>query len=319
MRVAVFGGTGFVGSHLVDALIGAGMQPVLLVRPGHEAKVRQREACHLVEGDVGRPEAVNETLAQADAAIYNIGILRESPARGVTFEELQFKAPRRIIDAAAHLGVNRFMLMSANGVCADGTPYQRSKYQAERHLEASGLDWTAFRPSVIFGDPRGRMEFASQLVRDIVSSPLPAPLFYPGVLPMGAGGFQLSPVHVEDVAQAMVRTLADPAWHGRTLHLGGPEALSWREIIARLAAATGRRKTMVPVPALGLAGAAALLDRFESFPITRDQLRMLLQGNVCPPDDLEALGITPRPFAGEHLAYLAGKAREDGAWQNRAA
>jgi NADH dehydrogenase len=319
MRVAVFGGTGFVGSHLVDALVAAGMQPVLLVRPGHETNVRQRESCRLVEGDIGRPEAVNEALAGADAAIYNIGILRESPARGVTFEELQYKAPRRIIDAAAHLGVNRFLLMSANGVRAEGTPYQRSKQRAERHLEDSGLDWTVFRPSVIFGDPRGRMEFATQLVRDIVSSPLPAPLFYPGLLPFGAGGFQLSPVHVEDVARAMVRSLADPVWHGRTLHLGGPEALSWREIITRLAAAIGRRKSMVPVPALGLVGAAALLERFESFPITRDQLRMLLEGNVCGPDDLESLGITPRPFAGEHLAYLARKAREDGAWQNRAA
>jgi NADH dehydrogenase len=319
MRVAIFGGTGFVGSYLVDALIEAGMQPALLVRRGHEHRVRQADLCHLVEGDIARAESVHELLAGADAAIYNIGILREAPARGVTFDELQYKAPRRIIDAASQLGVRRFLLMSANGVRPDGTAYQRSKYRAERHLEGSGLDWTVFRPSVIFGDPRGRMEFASQLTRDIVRSPLPAPLFYPGLLPTRAGAFRMSPVHVEDVALAMVRTLADPAWHGQTLHLGGPEELSWREILARLAQAIGRRKTMLPVPALGLAGAAALLERFESFPITRDQLHMLLEGNVCSPHDLERLGIVPRRFDTGHLAYLAASGQEGAAWHDRAA
>ena len=92
--------------------------------------------------------------------------------------------------------------MSANGVKADGTPYQVTKYEAEEYLKASGLDWTIFRPSVIFGDPGERMEFATQLASDIIRPPLPAPLFFDGVSPLNAGQFRLSPVHVEDVAQA---------------------------------------------------------------------------------------------------------------------
>ena len=103
----------------------------------------------------------------SDALIYNIGILRESPRRGVTFDELHNKAARRVMDAAAQLGVKRFLLMSANGVRPDGTAYQRSKALAEQHLRSTDLDWTIFRPSVIFGAPRGRMEFATQLQRDI--------------------------------------------------------------------------------------------------------------------------------------------------------
>ena len=304
MRVAIFGGTGFVGSYITDALIEADMQPMLLVRPGHEHRVRQVERCAVVAGDVADPTAVDKVLDQADAAIYNVGILREFPARGITFEELQLEAPKRVIDAAARRGVGRFLLMSANGVKPDGTAYQRTKYLAEQHLAASGLEGTVFRPSVVFGDPRGRMEFATQLMHDIVDSALPAPLFYPGLLPTGAGAFRLSPVHVRDVARAFVSTLLSPAMIGQTLCLGGPEDLSWREIIERLAAVRGRRKLKVPVPALGLATAAMLLDRFEAFPVTRDQLQMLLEGNICAPSAMHSLGIDPVAFDVEHLDYL---------------
>jgi nucleoside-diphosphate-sugar epimerase len=77
----------------------------------------------------------------------------------------------------------------ANGVKADGTGYQRTKYMAEQYLKTTSLQWTVFRPSVLFGDPRDRMEFATQLHRDIVRSPLPAPLFYDGLVPVKAGMF----------------------------------------------------------------------------------------------------------------------------------
>ncbi len=318
MRIAIFGGTGFVGSHITDALIEADMQPVLLVRPGHEHRVPQAEHCTVVAGDVADAAAVDRVLGQADAAIYNIGILREFPARGITFRELQLEAPKRIMDAAARLGLERFLLMSANGVKPDGTAYQRTKYLAEQHLAASGLEGTVFRPSVIFGDPRGRMEFATQLMRDIVDSALPAPLFYPGLLPTGAGAFRLSPVHVRDVARAFVSALLSPAMGDRTLCLGGPEDLSWREIIDRLAVVRGRRKLKVPVPALGLATAATLLDRFEAFPVTREQLQMLLEGNTCAPSALHSLGIDPVSFDVQQLNYLSNPAGKRSWHQNAA-
>lgn len=303
-RVGLFGGTGFVGSYLVDALLARGFHPVLLVRPGSENRVEQRERCSIISGDIDDDGAVGEVAAASDALIYNIGILREFPARDITFERLQDVAARRTMDAAVDAGVRRFLLMSANGVEARRTSYQRSKFSAESYLGSLDLDWTIFRPSVLFGDPRGRMEFASQLSADIIDSPLPAPLFHEGLLPIGAGGFLLSPVHVADVAAAFVAALEDPATVGRTLHLGGPETLSWREILTRLAAARGRRKIMLPAPALGVMAAAALLDRFEFFPVTRDQIRMLLDGNSAAADDLASLGIEPRRFAGAELDYL---------------
>ena len=303
-RIGLFGGTGFVGSYLVDALLAANLQPVLLVRRGSEDKVTQADKCRIVSGDIDDAEAIRQVADASDAIIYNIGILRELPQRGITFDKLQYEAARRVMDAAAASGVRRFLLMSANGVRPDGTAYQSTKYLAEEYLQNLGLDWTVFRPSVLFGDPRGRMEFATQLCDEIIDSPLPAPLFHPGLLPFGAGRFTMSPVHVSDVAAAFVAALQNPRTIGQTLHLGGPETISWREILVRLAAARGRGKLMLPAPALGVMAAAALLDRFESFPITRDQIRMLLEGNAASPDDLKQLGIEPRPFNADELRYL---------------
>jgi NADH dehydrogenase len=197
--------------------------------------------------------------------------------------------------------------MSANGVKAQGTAYQRTKFQAEEELRGSGLRWTIFRPSVIFGDPRGRMEFCTQLRRDIIDGILPAPLFYPGLLPTGAGAFQLAPIAVEDVAQAFVRALGRPDTEGRIFELCGPEAKSWKEILETIAAVVGKRKLMLPAPALGVKALAALLDRQAWFPITGDQITMLLEGNLCQDESaFQLLGIERTRFDADSLSYLRG-------------
>lgn len=305
MKVALFGGTGFVGSHLVDGLIAAGHTPRLLVRPGSEARVTRRDVSEVVQGEIGSAEAVAECLAGCDAAIYNIGLLREFPAQGVTFEAMHYEGCVRAIAAARAAGVQRFLLMSANGAGPEGTPYQTTKYRAEQSLAESGLDWTVFRPSVVFGDPQGRMEFCTQLRDEMIEMPIPAPLFHEGLLPLQAGRFQLSPVAIEDVTQAFVQALETPESIGQIFPLGGPEALEWREIIRTIAEACGRRKLMLPAPAWAVRAVATLLDGQPWFPITRDQLDMLLAGNVC--DGREAwtlFDITPRRFGTAALSYL---------------
>lgn len=308
MRVSLIGGTGFVGSHIVPALLEAGHTPRLLVRREYEAALRSEQICEIVRGDVGDAAAIAKCVEGADAVVYLIGILREYPSRGVTFDELQLRGVERTIDAAVKARADRLLLMSANGVKPDGTAYQRTKYRAEQAVKASELGWTIFRPSVIFGEPKGRMEFCTQLRRDIIDSPFPAPLFYSGLLPFDAGKFELSPVAVEDVAQAFVRSLDLPETLGKTLQLCGPERRSWKQILETIAAAVGKKKLMIPAPAFGIKAAAALLDGQPWFPITRDQIAMLLEGNLC--DDADAfrlLSIEPRRFDVESLAYLKGQ------------
>ena len=305
MKVTVFGGTGYVGGYLIDELLDKGHHPVLLVRPESRHKVRQHERCTLVDGDIASPDAIRAALSGADAAIYNIGILRKFPSSGVTYEALHFEGAKRAIDAAEEAGVRRFLLMSANGVKADGTGYQRTKYMAEQHLKSTGLDWTVFRPSVLFGEPRGRMEFATQLYRDIVRSPLPAPLFYEGLLPLNAGEFRMSPVHVKDVASVFVQALEMPETAGQIFTLCGPLSLSWKEILKTIAAAAGTKKRMFPAPVMLLKGLAAALDQYAFFPVTRDQLTMLMEGNTCDEHDaLHTFSLEPAPFYTTSLSYL---------------
>jgi len=304
MRVALVGGTGFVGSYLVDALVAAGHEPWLLVRAGSESRVRHPEKCRIVRGDLTRAADLRRLLSHADAAIYNAGILRENPKCGMTFEAIQYRGAADAIDAAVTFGLGRFVLMSAIGARADGTPYQATKFRAEEHLGASGLDHAVVRPSVVFGDPRGRDEFASRLFREMVRPPLPAIAFHNGLVP-GRHPVVLSPVHVRDVADTFVALLDDPAADGRTVEIAGPETLTWKDIVLRIAAATGRRKIVLPMPLGVMRAAASLFDRIPAFPVTRDQLDMLAEGNTAPPDTVRAiLGREPTAFDGSGLDYL---------------
>lgn len=306
MLVSLVGGTGFVGSYIVDALLAQGHTPRLLVRPGSAAKLQRSAECQTVEGDIRDLAALDALLQDAAAVIYLVGILREFPARGITFEETQFQGVERTLAAAQRQGVQHFVLMSANGVKADGTPYQAIKWRAEQAVMQSGLAYTIFRPSVIFGDPRGKMEFCTQLLHELVRPPIPAPLFFAGLNPLAAGQFQLAPVHVQDVAAAFVAALGNPAAQGKVFPLCGPTAMTWREIIQTLAQASGRSgKLALPAPVLPIKLLASLLDRQPWFPITRDQLTMLLEGNTCTDHTAwQVFGITPQRFAVENLAYL---------------
>ncbi len=300
MKVALIGGTGFVGSYLVEALLDGGHRPALLVRKGSEAKVVRAGECRIVPGDVGDEAAIRDVLEGADAAIFNVGILRAFPSKGITFEALQRDAAVAVIDAMKTTGVQRLLLMSAAGVRRPGTPYQETKLAAEDHAWQSGLDVSVFRPSVIFGDPRGRMEFATQLYQQMVRPPVPAVRFV-----AGGRDVTMSPVSVTDVAACFVAALEDPQTIGATFELGGPEALSWGEMVNRIADARGRRKSMITMPVGVMKFGATLFDWLPFFPATRDQLTMLAEGNVVPPGDCEALlGRPPVAFDKQGLSYL---------------
>ena len=304
MRVALIGGTGVVGGYMTDALRAAGHEPVLLVRAGSESKVRQRDRVAVTTGDIDAPEALRSLLDGCDAVIYNVGILREIPREGVTFESTQYDGLVRTVTAAKEAGVKRLLLMSANGVKRPGTAYQETKRRAEEHAMQSGLAVTVLRPSVIFGDPRGTMEFATQLNQEMVRPPIPAVGFFSG-WSTGKGAVVMSPVHIDDVSSAFVAALEDDATIGQTISLGGPEAVTWPEMIRRIAAATGKRKIILPMPIAVMRIGATLLDWLPFFPVTRDQLTMLAEGNVADADALRTLiGRQPLAFTVENLAYL---------------
>jgi len=293
-----------VGSYMVRELMSKEFIPRLLVRKGSETK--RISACEVVCGDIQDENTVIDTIAGTDAVIFNIGIIRQFPKKGIRYEKLHSDGAMRCIDAACKLGVNRFILMSANGVKPDGTDYQKTKLQADEYLQKSELNWTIFRPSLIFGDPgrHGRSEFCTQLRDEMLSIPLPAPLFYEGILPFNSGLFSMSPIHVANVAEYFVKSIIMEKSIGQIYNLGGPETVHWKKIIDCIARASGKRKWKMPVPVITVKMIADLFDRFERFPITRDQLTMLMQGNTVSEQYFTEFDITPMSFSAENLSYL---------------
>lgn len=304
MKIAVIGGTGFIGHYLVRTLESAGHDVSMLVRSGSENKIPAGERFRVVTGGVDSADALDTVLRDCDAVVYSVGILREVPKQGITFEALQYDGVVQTVAAAKRCGVERVVLISANGARQPGTAYQETKFSAERHVFSSGMQATVFRPSVVFGDPGGRMEIATQLYRDMVNVPYPAIGFFTGLSP-SAGAVMMSPVHVEDLAAAVAKAIVDAGTVGKTIEIGGPEALSWTEMIRRVSQAAGRNKWILPMPIAAMYMAAMLLDWLPFFPVTRDQLTMLAEGNTAPSTELESLiGRPARPFTSENLDYL---------------
>ena len=305
MKVALFGGTGFVGGYFVNALVAAGHEPSVLVRRGSENKLTSRDECRVTAGDISSVNAIEATLDGCDALIYNIGILKAFPRKGITFEELHFEGVRRVVNAAEKLNVRRVLLMSANGVKSPGTPYQDTKFRADEFVRQSGLEYTVFRPSVIFGNSKGLQEISHQLHQDLVKPPIPAVAFHTGWTPKG-NGVVMSPVHVQDVADAFVGALSNPATVGETYLLDGPEILTWEEMIRRVSEAVDRKKWLLPMPIELMKFGAMLFDWLPFFPATRDQLTMLAEGNAADSADLEMLiNKPPTAFVPENLSYLS--------------
>ena len=306
MKVAIFGGSGFVGEYIINELLDNKHVPYVLLRYKSESKISRHKECQLITGDLDNPTAIEQTMMNAEVVIYNIGIIREFKSSGMSFKKLHLEGLIKCVKQAKKLNIKRFILMSANGVKENGTGYQTTKFHAENHLKESGLDWTIFRPSLIFGNSRGKQEFCKQLKQDMLSLPFPAPLFHKGFLPFKAGAFKMSPVHVEDVARIFVKSLSNKDSIGKTFDLGG-EDLTWKEITKLIAIASDKEtKIFIPAPVLPVKIIAGLLDRFSAFPIAKDQLIMLLEGNTC--DGTEAFDFfdikEPTKFNLESLNYL---------------
>lgn len=293
-----------MGGYLADALIESGRRVAVLARPGGGYIPRQPDRVRVVVGHPEDSRKLDELFDGCDGAAFLIGILKETRRHGHTFQRLQYESAVAAVNAAGRQGIRRFLLMSALGAQPDGTPYQDTKYRAERAALDSGLAATVFRPSVLFGDPRGRSEIASQIRDDVLSLPVPALDFFNARGP-ARGPVRLSPAHVRDVADAMVAALDDPAAAGKTYELGGPESLSWGTMVERVAAALGRKKLRVPMPIEVVRVAAALFDWIPAFPANRDQLTMLGENHTASPGPLEALiGRRARRFDGDALGYL---------------
>jgi NADH dehydrogenase len=287
-RVFVTGATGFVGRAVIHALRAEGYVVRCLVRRGSERDLRGQEAIERVEGDILAPDRLDEGMAGCDAVVHLVGIIREFPAREITFERIHTEGTINVVEAAAAAGVRRYLHMSALGTRPTArSRYHRTKWLAEEAVRASPLPWTIFRPSIIYGPGDGFVSLLARMLR------------LPVVPVLGGGRQRLQPVPVGQVADGFARALARDGSVKQTYEVGGPDAVSMVELLDLIGAALGRRRVLkIHVP-LGFIGPMThLLHRVPGFPLTPDQLLMLEEDNTCDPTAFySAFSLAPVPLA----------------------
>jgi len=293
MKIFVTGGTGFVGNEVVRQLIDQGHEVAALVRSGSESKLSLANSDQVTihPGDVTEPDSLPQAMQGCDAVIHLVGIIREFPEKGVTFERLHVEGSRNVIEAASTQGVVRYLHMSANGARQDGnTGYHQTKWQAEQLLREAALDWTIFRPSLIFGRGGEFVEMLAGLIRKLPVVPV-----------IGDGQYRIQPVSVHQVAETYVKALTLPESIGQVYHPGGSESYTYDELLDLTGKALGKDKVhKIHQPVSMVKPFVKLLEGHEKFPLTQDQMTMLLEGNEC---DIQNWAET---FSIQPIAYAQG-------------
>lgn len=310
--VTVFGGSGFVGRHVVRALARDGWRVrVATRRPDlafHLQPLGRVGQVHAVQANARVPASVAAAMRDADAVVNLIGILSESGRQN--FEAVHVFGARAIARAARDANIRNIVHLSAMGADADSdSAYAASKARGEAAVLEAAPDSVILRPSIVFGPED---QFFNRFAAIARLSPV-LPLF-------GGGETRFQPVFAGDVANAVALALNGGAKAGAIYELGGPETPRFRDLMAFILRVTGRKRLLAPVPfAIGryLAGATELANALSLglFPqdllFTRDQLRLLARDNVvgeaarAEGRTLQGLGIAPAAYESIVPTYLA--------------
>ncbi|WP_315740363.1 MULTISPECIES: complex I NDUFA9 subunit family protein [unclassified Bradyrhizobium] len=300
--VTVFGGSGFVGRNVVRALAKRDYRIRVAVRrpelAGHLQPLGRVGQIHAVQANLRYPDSVASALRDSHVAINLVGVLTESGAQ--TFEAVQAEGAATVAKAAAAAGA-RMVHVSAIGADAESaSSYARAKAAGETAVLAAVPEAVIMRPSVVFGPEDQFTNRFAALAR--VSPFLPL---------IGGGETKMQPVYVGDVATAVADAVDGKAQPGATYELGGPEVLSFREILKIILDITDRDRALLPLP-FGLAKLQAAILQFAPGPLklTPDQVELLRYDNVVSEAakaaglTLQGLGITPDSLEAVAPQYL---------------
>lgn len=276
MRLLVTGGSGFTGRHLVRHAVASGHDVLALARSATATEAVEAAGATAVAGDLDDPSSLDTAFAVGADCLINIA-------------SLGFGHADYVVAAAVDAGVRRAVFVSTTAVTTSlPAPSKRIRLAAEASIEGSGLDWTILRPTMIYGAPGDRN--LSRLLQLLTRTP---------VLPLPGGGHRLQqPVHVQDLAAALLSASTSPAAVGKTYAIAGPEPLTFRQLVAEAAAAVGRRPRLLPVPLEPVIAVLQQYERLASRPrIKAEQLERLAEDKSFSIDEArQDLGYAPRPF-----------------------
>jgi uncharacterized protein YbjT (DUF2867 family) len=288
--ITIFGGTGFIGRHLVQRLAARGARIRVISRNvsrgrhlqpmGHVGQIVVAQA------DLHSEEGVAAAMRGSVCVINLIGILHEGGRQ--TFEAVHTELPGRIARAAAAIGAEHMLQMSALGADAGSkSAYARSKAEGERAVREAYPDATIFRPSVVVGPEDGFFNRFAAMARLLPALPL-----------IGGGKTRFQLVYVGDVADAMAAALERDDARGATYELGGPRIYTFEELMRYMLEVVGRRRLLVPISFDLATLQARVLEYLPEPPLTRDQVLLLKQDNVVSQGakTLADLGVAPTPI-----------------------
>jgi uncharacterized protein YbjT (DUF2867 family) len=314
--VTVFGGSGFLGRNVVRALCKRDYRVRVAVRrperAGYLQPIGKVGQIHAVQANIRHPASIEAAMRDSDVAINLVGVLAESGAQ--TFDAVQAKGAEAVAKAASAAGA-RMVHVSAIGADENSASrYARSKAAGERAVLEAVPSATILRPSVVFGPEDQFTNRFGALARMAPALPL-----------IGGGVTKMQPVYVGDVARAVADAVDGKTKPGASYELGGPEVLSFREIIEIILAITERRRMLVSLP-FGLARLQAAFLQFApgDLKLTPDQVELLRTDNVVSDAaksaglTLEGLGITPDSLEGVAPQYL-WRFRATGQFQRKSA
>ena len=282
LNIIVLGGTGFVGRLLVKRLAAEGHQLTLLSRnlASHFDRLLPPKVV-LCEMDVYDPEALRRAIVGADAVINLVGILNEPGDNGRGFKRVHVDLTRLVIAACQLAGVRHLLQMSSLNAGRGSSYYLKSRGEAEAAVKASGLRWTIFEPSVIFGAGDGLFARFGALLKHLP------------VLPLARADAKFAPVYLGDVVEAFSRSLRDSKTIGETYELYGPEVFSLKQIVQMSARQLGLKRLVIPLPDFLGRVQALVCDFVPGKPFSSDNFRSLQTDSVGGIDGLHQLGIAP--------------------------
>lgn len=304
VKIFVTGGTGYVGRGILARLVERGHQVVALVRSSGRLEVGELE---WVEGDVLDTSTFESQLQDCDACVHLVGILREYPDRGITFDKLNYQATVNMLRACGKVGVQRFLHMSANGAERGlATGYMTSKAKAEEAVRASPLRSTIFRPSLVYAGPENRNHFVGVL-EEMMSN-------FPVMAYFGTGDYRQAPVSADNVAEAFANALEDSTTLGGAYHLCGSDTLRYREVLEKIRDSGRFSCRFFSLPLWLGRTAVEFLGKFDWFPLTEDMLGLLAAENTFPEGakGLADLGIQADSF--DSWLRQRGGLDEDPGW-----
>jgi uncharacterized protein YbjT (DUF2867 family) len=302
VAILVLGGSGFVGRHVASQLAAAGCRVIVPTRRRENAKhLILLPTVDVVEADIHDGAALERLVRGAGTVVNMVGILNQT--RSGDFARVHVELTRKVVGACRAAGVSRLLHMSALGADPQGpSRYLATKGEAEAIVAASGLAWTIFQPSVIFGREDRFLNLFARLERLLP------------VIALACPHARFQPVFVGDVARLFVRALPDDATHGQRYPLCGPKIYTLRELVAYVGELTGHRRPILPLgPTLSMLQ-ARIMEWLPGPLMSRDNVLSMRKDNVCGCDFPARFGFAPTALeavAPEYLSLTAARSRFD--------